>query len=165
MAGVSQPPSIASFADALRKLEDFNSVQSSSPEIEGPIGQLNEVVIRLGNVNSSLREMLEKISNELSKMKASNLTASKQRLSGYMSSMAKSLNEIERLIPTGASSGASASSDSEPGFVSSVVDAANAAISGEQSGGFQYGRMKKSRSSKSKTKKASSKRRHNKTRR
>ena len=135
---MEQPNTLGNFKQVLDKLTQFNTTQGDIKEIEGPIGRLNEVVGRLGSVNTNLKEMLQKINAELVKMRATNLTSSKERISQITSAMSKSLNEIEKLIPINVTI---------PTQTETVVPPVAVTR-----GGFQYSKSKSKTKSKSKSK-------------
>ena len=119
---------IETFAQALQKLKSFNEEQSKTPDLSGPIGGLKQVVNRLTNLHTSMQTTLKDILAQINNMKTTNLTASKEQLREYTSSMDKKLNEIQKLLPT------------------------DTMKSSAMSGGFQYG--SKSKTHKSKTHKS-----------
>lgn len=137
MAAV-QPP-IENFQQVLNKLTQFNASQGNIQDIEGPIGRLNEVVGRLATVNTDLKQMLQKIVAELGKMKASNFEGSKKRISDITSTMSKSLNEIEKLLPINRGGPAVAQPPASPEAPPQLR------------GGFQYSKSKSRSRSKAKS--------------
>ena len=123
------------FKEILDRLTEFNISQGDTKDIEAPIGGLNEVVIRLDKLNTGLQTMLSNIQSEVSKMRPTNLSASKKKISDMTSSMSKSLNAIEQLVPIVKGTSMSSSTDS-----STSIGATNDAKLSV--GGFKYSKSK-----------------------
>lgn len=154
---MAEPAGLQNFKQVLERLTQFNAAQGGEEDIRAPLDGMNGMVGRLGRLQEGLKNMLTKISQEVTKMRAANLSASKERISQMTGAMMRSLNEIEKLVPMGDDerpAGPAAPGNGAPpappagpqrGMPGRMLDAA----AEEQQGGFQYSKSKSKSKSKS----------------